>query len=41
MNSNPDAQYLKSININVLNFDGRHDPQLFIDWTLQLDKYFT
>ena len=20
---------------------GRHDPQLFIDWTLKLDRYFT
>jgi len=38
----PDAQYyLKSIKIDVPNFDGRYDPQLFIDWTLQLDKYFT
>jgi len=35
------AQYLKSIKINVPNFEGRHDPQLFIDWTLQLDRYFT
>ena len=39
--SNPDAQYLKSIKIDVPNFEGRHDPQLFIDWTLQLDRYFT
>ena len=39
--SNPDAQYLKSIKIDVPNFEGRHDPQLFIDWTLQLDKCFT
>ena len=39
--SNPDTQYLKSIKIDVLNFDGCHDPQLFINWTLQLDKYFT
>jgi len=38
--SNPDAQYLKSIKIDVLNFDGCHDT-LFIDWTLQLDRYFT
>jgi len=34
---NPDDQFLKSIKINVPTFDGRHDPQLFIDWT-QLDK---
>ena len=39
--SNPDAQYLKSIKIDVLNFEGRHGPQLFINWTLQLDGYFT
>ena len=39
--SNPDVQYLKSIKIDVPNFNGRHDPQLFIDWTLQLDRYFT
>ena len=38
---NPDAQYLKSIKIDVPNFEGHHDPQLFIDWTLQLDRYFT
>jgi len=38
---NPDAQYLKSIKIDVPNFDGRHDPQLFINWTLQLNRYFT
>jgi len=38
---NLDAQYLKSIKIYVPNFEGRHDPQLFIDWTLQLDRYFT
>jgi len=31
---NLDAQYLKSIKIDVPNFDGCHDPQLFIDWTL-------
>ena len=39
--SNPDTQYLKSIKIDVPNFDGRHDSQLFTDWTLQLDRYFT
>ena len=26
--SNPDVQYLKSIKIDVLNFEGCHDPQL-------------
>ena len=39
--SNPEAQYLKSIKIVIPNFEERHDPQLFIDWTFQLDKYFT
>jgi len=29
--SNPDAQYLKSIKIDIPNFEGRYDPQLFID----------
>ena len=37
---NPDDQYL-NIKIDVPTFDGRHDSQLFLDWTLQLDKYFT
>jgi len=32
---------LESIKIDISNFDRRHDPQFFIDWTLQLDKYFT
>ena len=39
--SNPDAQYLKNIKIDVPNFKGRHDPQFFIDWILQLNRYFT
>ena len=38
---NPDAQYLKSIKIDVPTFDGRDDPELFLDWTQQIDKYFT
>jgi len=37
----PDSQFLKSIKIDVPTFDGRHDPQLFLDWTQLLDKYFT
>ena len=32
--SNPDVQYLKNIKIDVSNFEGRHDPQLFLNWTL-------
>jgi len=39
--SNPNTQYMKSIKIDVSTFDGRHNPQLFLDWTLQLDMYFT
>ena len=38
---NPNDQYLNNIKIDVPTFDGRHDPQLFLSWTLQLDKYFT
>jgi len=38
--SNPDDQFLKNIKIDVLTFVGRHDPQIFLNWTLQLDKYF-
>ena len=37
----PDSQLLKSIKIDVPTFDGRHDPQLFLNWTQQHDKYFT
>jgi len=37
----PDSHYLKSIRIDVDTFDGHHGPQLFLDWTQQLDKYFT
>ena len=33
-----DSQLLKSIKIDVPTFDGRHDPQLFLDWTQELDK---
>jgi len=39
--SNFDAQYLNSIKIDVLTFDGHYDPQLFLDWTLKLDIYIT
>ena len=37
---NPDTQHLKSIKIDGPNFEGRHDPQFFIDLTLQLNRYF-
>ena len=39
--SNLNAQYPKSIKIDVLTLDERHDPQFFLHWTLQLDRYFT
>ena len=39
--SNLDDQFLKNIKIDVLTFDERHDLQNFLNWTLQLDKYFT
>jgi len=32
---------LNIIKIDFLNFDGRHDSLLFIDWILQVDRYFT
>jgi len=35
---NPNDQFLKNIKINVLTFDGHHDPQIFLSWTLQLGK---
>jgi len=38
---NPDDQYLKSIKLDIPTFDGRHDPQLLLDWPQQLDRYFT
>jgi len=38
--SNPDDQYLKSVKLDVPTFDGCHDPQFFLDWLQQLDRYF-
>ena len=38
---NHDYQYLKSIKLDVPTIDGSHDPQLFLDWLQQLDRYFT
>ena len=32
---------MKIIKIDVLTFNGCHDPQFFLDWTLQLDGHFT
>jgi len=35
-----DAQYIKSIKVNVPSFDGRLDPQVYINWQLAMDRYF-
>ena len=35
-----DEQYLKNIKVDVSNFDGRLDPQYYLDWVLSLDRYF-
>ena len=34
-----DAQYIKSVKVDA-PFDGRLDPQVYIDWQLALDRYF-
>jgi len=33
-------RYLKSIKVDVWNFDGRLDPQYFLDWVMSLERYF-
>ena len=38
---NPDDYYLKSIKLDVSTFDGCHDPQLFLNWIQQINRYFT
>ena len=38
---NHDVQYLRSIKLDIPTFDGRLDPQLFLNWAQQLEKYFT
>ena len=35
--SNPDDQYLKIIKLDFPTFDGRYDPQLFLEWMQQID----
>ena len=35
----PDEQYLKSITLNVPTFDGRLEPQIFLDWRQEMDVY--
>jgi len=35
-----DAQYIKSVKVDAPFFDGRLDPQVYIDWQLAMDRYF-
>jgi len=35
-----DAQYIKSVKVDAPSFDGRLDPQVYIDWQLAMDSYF-
>ncbi|XP_072987259.1 uncharacterized protein [Typha latifolia] len=36
----PDERYLRSIKIDAPMFDGRLDPQHFLDWIKDMDRYF-
>ena len=35
-----DERYLKNIKLDVSNFDGRLDPQYYLDWVISLERYF-
>jgi len=35
-----DAQYIKSVKVDAPSFNGRLDPQIYIDWQLTMDRYF-
>jgi len=35
-----DEWYLKNIKVDVSNFDGRLDPQYYLDWVMSLERYF-
>ena len=35
-----DERYLKNIKVDVSNFDGRLDPQYYLDWVMSLECYF-
>ena len=35
-----DERYMKDIKVDVSNFDGRLDPQYYLDWVMSLDRYF-
>ena len=34
------AQYIRSVKVDAPSFDGRLDPQVYIDWQLAMDRYF-
>jgi len=34
------AQYIKSVKVDVFSFNGRLEPQVYIDWQLAMDCYF-
>ena len=36
----PDAQYIKSVKVDAPSFDGRLDPQAYINWQLAINHYF-
>ena len=35
-----DERYMKNIKVDVSNFDGRLDPQYYLDWVMSLERYF-
>ena len=35
-----DAQYIKSVKVNAPSFNGRLDPQAYIDWQLAIERNF-
>src|SRR5436190_8174187 len=37
----PDDRYIKSIKVDAPTFDGSLDPQSFLEWFQQMDRYFT
>jgi len=36
----PDERIVRSIKINAPSFDGTQEPQLFLDWIKEMDRYF-
>ena len=36
----PDERIVRSIKINAPSFDGTLEPQLFLDWIKEMDRYF-